>query len=201
MEGGGEEELDALDRTHSDYLSAASDLEDTDGEAFTDGEVYTDNEDLEEPFDSSNQPRMSRPNALARSSEPAAEYHSPDPSPEPLGEVPPLMHVPEPRSTRRPSDSSPHDVVTDDTPSYHSFSDSDFSAIDPAVPTTQSDEHPDFIAPDPRIFVPEPPSAELLPESPPSITMSVIEKKLQQVLMGLSQSIISLNSYRSSISS
>lgn len=190
-----------MDRTHSDYLSAASELEDTDGEAFTDGEVYTDNEDLEEPFDSSNQPRMSRPNALARSSEPAAEYHSPDPSPEPLGEVPPLMHVPEPRSTRRPSDSSPHDVVTDDTPSYHSFSDSDFSAIDPAVPTTQSDEHPDFIAPDPRIFVPEPPSAELLPESPPSITMSVIEKKLQQVLMGLSQSIISLNSYRSSISS
>uniref|UniRef100_A0A674DNU2 Tight junction protein 3 n=1 Tax=Salmo trutta TaxID=8032 RepID=A0A674DNU2_SALTR len=161
LEGGGEEELDALDRTHSDYLSAASDLEDTDGEAFTDGEVYTDNEDLEEPFDSSNQPRMSRPTALARSSEPAAEYHSPDPSPEPLGEVPPLMHVPEPRSTRRPSDSSPHDVVTDDTPSYHSFSDSDFSAIDPAVPTTQSDEHPDFIAPDPRIFVPEPPSAHM----------------------------------------
>uniref|UniRef100_A0A8C7F4Q5 Tight junction protein 3 n=1 Tax=Oncorhynchus kisutch TaxID=8019 RepID=A0A8C7F4Q5_ONCKI len=105
LEGGGEEELDA----------------------FTDGEVYTDNEDLEEPFDSSNQPRISRPTALARSSEPAAEYHSPDPSPEPLGEVPPLMHVPEPRSTRRPSDSSPHDVVTDDTPSYHSFSDSDFS--------------------------------------------------------------------------
>ncbi|XP_021459377.2 tight junction protein ZO-3 isoform X1 [Oncorhynchus mykiss] len=183
LEGGGEEELDALDRTHSDYLSAASDLEDTDGEAFTDGEVYTDNEDLEEPFDSSNQPRISRPTALARSSEPAAEYHSPDPSPEPLGEVPPLMHVPEPRSTRRPSDSSPHDVVTDDTPSYHSFSDSDFSAIDPAVLTTHSDEHPDFIAPNPRIFVPEPPSAELLPESPPSVTMSVIEKKLQQTHM------------------
>uniref|UniRef100_A0A8C7F4Q2 Tight junction protein 3 n=1 Tax=Oncorhynchus kisutch TaxID=8019 RepID=A0A8C7F4Q2_ONCKI len=161
LEGGGEEELDALDRTHSDYLSAASDLEDTDGEAFTDGEVYTDNEDLEEPFDSSNQPRISRPTALARSSEPAAEYHSPDPSPEPLGEVPPLMHVPEPRSTRRPSDSSPHDVVTDDTPSYHSFSDSDFSAIDPAVPTTHSDEHPDFIAPNPRIFVPEPPSTHM----------------------------------------
>uniref|UniRef100_A0A8C8I004 Tight junction protein 3 n=1 Tax=Oncorhynchus tshawytscha TaxID=74940 RepID=A0A8C8I004_ONCTS len=77
------EELDALDRTHSDYLSAASELEDTDGE------VYTDNEDLEEPFDPSNQPRMSRLTALARSSEPASEY----PSPESLREVQPLMHV------------------------------------------------------------------------------------------------------------
>uniref|UniRef100_A0A673XT48 Tight junction protein 3 n=1 Tax=Salmo trutta TaxID=8032 RepID=A0A673XT48_SALTR len=97
-------QLDALDRTHSDYLSAASELEDTDGEAFTDGEVYTDNEDLEEPFDPSNHPRMSRLTALARSSEPASEYHSPGPSPEPLREVPPLMHVSEHRSTRRPSD-------------------------------------------------------------------------------------------------
>uniref|UniRef100_A0AAZ3QZD9 Tight junction protein 3 n=1 Tax=Oncorhynchus tshawytscha TaxID=74940 RepID=A0AAZ3QZD9_ONCTS len=77
---------------------AASELEDTDGE------VYTDNEDLEEPFDPSNQPRMSRLTALARSSEPASEY----PSPESLREVQPLMHVSEPRSTRRPSDSPPH---------------------------------------------------------------------------------------------
>uniref|UniRef100_A0A8C7F261 Tight junction protein 3 n=1 Tax=Oncorhynchus kisutch TaxID=8019 RepID=A0A8C7F261_ONCKI len=147
LEGGGEEELDALDRTHSDYLSAASELEDTDGE------VYTDNEDLEEPFDPSNQPRMSRLTALARSSEPASEY----PSPESLREVPPLMHVSEPRSTRRPSDSPPHVDVADEIRPYHSFSDSDFRAIDQAVPTTPSDTPPDFIAPDPRVSVPEPP--------------------------------------------
>uniref|UniRef100_A0A8C8HYR7 Tight junction protein 3 n=1 Tax=Oncorhynchus tshawytscha TaxID=74940 RepID=A0A8C8HYR7_ONCTS len=147
LEGGGEEELDALDRTHSDYLSAASELEDTDGE------VYTDNEDLEEPFDPSNQPRMSRLTALARSSEPASEY----PSPESLREVQPLMHVSEPRSTRRPSDSPPHVDVADEIRPYHSFSDSDFRAIDQAVPTTPSDTPPDFIAPDPRVSVLEPP--------------------------------------------
>uniref|UniRef100_A0A4W5N6J5 Tight junction protein 3 n=1 Tax=Hucho hucho TaxID=62062 RepID=A0A4W5N6J5_9TELE len=181
---GGEAELDALDRTHSDYLSAASELEDTDGE------VYTDNEDLEEPFDPRNQPRMSRLTALARSSEPASEY--PGPSPKPLSEVPPLMHVSEPRSTRCPSDSPPHVDVADDTRTHHSFSDSDFRAIDQAVPTTPSDTTPDFIAPDPRFSssVPEPPSAELLPESPPAVTLSVIEKKLQQVLVELSQSSI-----------
>uniref|UniRef100_A0A673XTR2 Tight junction protein 3 n=1 Tax=Salmo trutta TaxID=8032 RepID=A0A673XTR2_SALTR len=161
LEGGGEEELDALDRTHSDYLSAASELEDTDGEAFTDGEVYTDNEDLEEPFDPSNHPRMSRLTALARSSEPASEYHSPGPSPEPLREVPPLMHVSEHRSTRRPSDSPPHVDVADDTRPYHSFSDSDFRAVDKAVPTTPSDTPPDFIAPDPRVSVPENPSTRV----------------------------------------
>uniref|UniRef100_A0A8C7CUT9 Tight junction protein 3 n=1 Tax=Oncorhynchus kisutch TaxID=8019 RepID=A0A8C7CUT9_ONCKI len=168
---------------------AASELEDTDGE------VYTDNEDLEEPFDPSNQPRMSRLTALARSSEPASEY----PSPESLREVPPLMHVSEPRSTRRPSDSPPHVDVADEIRPYHSFSDSDFRAIDQAVPTTPSDTPPDFIAPDPRVSVPEPPLAELLPESPPAVTLSVIEKKLQQVLVGLSQ--FSTNSYRSSINS
>uniref|UniRef100_A0A4W5N8Q5 Tight junction protein 3 n=2 Tax=Hucho hucho TaxID=62062 RepID=A0A4W5N8Q5_9TELE len=181
LEGGGEAELDALDRTHSDYLSAASELEDTDGE------VYTDNEDLEEPFDPRNQPRMSRLTALARSSEPASEY--PGPSPKPLSEVPPLMHVSEPRSTRCPSDSPPHVDVADDTRTHHSFSDSDFRAIDQAVPTTPSDTTPDFIAPDPRFSssVPEPPSAELLPESPPAVTLSVIEKKLQQTRMAESQ--------------
>ncbi|KAK6320399.1 hypothetical protein J4Q44_G00095060 [Coregonus suidteri] len=184
LEGGGEEELDALDRTHSDYLSAASELEDTDGEAFTDGEVYTDNEDLEEPFNASNQSRLT---ALARSSEPASEYYSPGPSPEPLREVPPLMHVSEPRSTRCPSDGPPRGDLADDTPSYHSFSDSDFSTIDQAVPTTPSDTPPDFIAPDPRISVPEPQLAELLPESPPAVTLSVIEKKLQQTRMAESQ--------------
>nr|XP_046160414.1 tight junction protein ZO-3 isoform X4 [Oncorhynchus gorbuscha]XP_046160424.1 tight junction protein ZO-3 isoform X4 [Oncorhynchus gorbuscha]XP_046160433.1 tight junction protein ZO-3 isoform X4 [Oncorhynchus gorbuscha] len=177
LEGGGEEELDALDRTHSDYLSAASELEDTDRE------VYTDNEDLEEPFDPSNHPRMSRLTALARSSEPASEY----PSPESQREVPPLMHVSEPRSTCRPSDSPPHVDVADEIRPYHSFSDSDFSAIDQAFPTTPSDTPPDFIAPDPRVSVREPPLAELLPESPPAVTLSVIEKKLQQVLVGLSQ--------------
>ncbi|XP_014004211.1 tight junction protein ZO-3 isoform X1 [Salmo salar] len=187
LEGGGEEELDALDRTHSDYLSAASELEDTDGEAFTDGEVYTDNEDLEEPFDPSNHPRMSRLTALARSSEPASEYHSPGHSPEPLREVPPLMHVSEHRSTRRPSDSPPHVDVADDTRPYHSFSDSDFRAIDQAAPTTPSDTPPDFIAPDPRVSVPEPPSAELLPENPPAVTLSVIERKLQQTRVAESQ--------------
>uniref|UniRef100_A0A8C7QHN2 Strawberry notch homolog 2b n=1 Tax=Oncorhynchus mykiss TaxID=8022 RepID=A0A8C7QHN2_ONCMY len=165
LEGGGEEELDALDRTHSDYLSAASELEDTDGEA------YTDNEDLEEPFDPSNQPWMSRLTALARSSEPASEY----PSPESLREVPPLMHVSEPRSTRRPSDSPPHVDVADEIRPYHSFSDSDFRAIDQAVPTTPSDTPPDFIAPDPRV------------SSPPAVTLSVIEKKLQQTRMAESQ--------------
>uniref|UniRef100_A0A6Q2XRB2 Tight junction protein 3 n=1 Tax=Esox lucius TaxID=8010 RepID=A0A6Q2XRB2_ESOLU len=176
FEGGGEEELDALDRNHSDYLSGASDLEDTDGEAFTDGEIYTDNEDLEEQFDSGKQPRVSRPTALARSSEPASEYHSPDPSPEPLKEVPPLMSVPVPRSVRLPSDGTAHVVVADDdTPSTHSFSDSDFDAIDRAVTNSPSDTPPNFIAPNPK----------LLPESPPAVTLSVIEKKLQQVLKGL----------------
>uniref|UniRef100_A0A3P8YZP0 Tight junction protein 3 n=2 Tax=Esox lucius TaxID=8010 RepID=A0A3P8YZP0_ESOLU len=174
FEGGGEEELDALDRNHSDYLSGASDLEDTDGEAFTDGEIYTDNEDLEEQFDSGKQPRVSRPTALARSSEPASEYHSPDPSPEPLKEVPPLMSVPVPRSVRLPSDGTAHVVVADDdTPSTHSFSDSDFDAIDRAVTNSPSDTPPNFIAPNPK----------LLPESPPAVTLSVIEKKLQQTRM------------------
>ncbi|KAJ7993104.1 hypothetical protein DPEC_G00268960 [Dallia pectoralis] len=185
FEGGVEEELDALDRNHSDYLSGASDLEDTDGEAFTDGEIYTDNEDLEEPRDPGNQPRGFRPTALARSSEPASEYQSPDPSPEPPNEVPPLMNVPEPRSIRLPSDTSPRAAVAedDDTPSTHSFSDSDFDAIDRTVPNS-SDAPPDFIAPDPRtsISVRESQLARLQ-ESPPTVTLSVIEKKLQQTRM------------------
>ncbi|CAB1314029.1 unnamed protein product [Coregonus sp. 'balchen'] len=173
-------------RKHCSHLFAARidlqpssnvcELEDTDGEAFTDGEVYTDNEDLEEPFNASNQSRLT---ALARSSEPASEYYSPGPSPEPLREVPPLMHVSEPRSTRCPSDGPPRGDLADDTPSYHSFSDSDFSTIDQAVPTTPSDTPPDFIAPDPRISVPEPQLAELLPESPPAVTLLAHHQAVQ----------------------
>ncbi|AWP11179.1 putative tight junction protein ZO-3-like [Scophthalmus maximus] len=103
LETGGEQDLDALDQTQSDYLSAASDLEDTDGEAFTD-EVYTDNEDLEEAYPGQEAARLQRETrlagaALARSSEPAYGHHSPTSDPEPDGdtyslrEIPPLMHA------------------------------------------------------------------------------------------------------------
>ena len=106
LEGGGEEDLDALDRTHSDYLSGASDLEDTDGEALTD------NEELDDAFAEDSQPRLaSRASgaALARSSEPASEQRHYNSSPEPPSEreLPPLMHVPEPRLSRRVSVSPP----------------------------------------------------------------------------------------------
>uniref|UniRef100_A0A665SZU3 Tight junction protein 3 n=1 Tax=Echeneis naucrates TaxID=173247 RepID=A0A665SZU3_ECHNA len=112
LEAGGEQDLDTLDQTQSDYLSAASDLEDTDGEAFTDGEPYTDNEDLEEAYPGQEAARLPQGSraagaALARSSEPASGHHSPAYYPEPhpdtysLREIPPLMHVPEPRSTHQ----------------------------------------------------------------------------------------------------
>ncbi|XP_029904739.1 tight junction protein ZO-3 [Myripristis murdjan] len=217
LESGGEQDLDALDRTHSDYLSAASDLEDTDGEAFTDGEAYTDNEDLDEAFPSRDVARpqhssMASRSALARSSEPASGRYSPDMDEEPqpesytLREVPPLMHVPEPKSSRHGNYSPPHSAAeaeevssyqsfsdtrepaaAEEAPVYRSFSDSDFSNTDLVAPTTPSDGPPDFVAPDPSTLnsVSEPPLAEAQlespqPENPQPARLSAIEEKLQQ---------------------
>lgn len=192
METGGEQDLDALDQTQSDYLSAASDLEDTDGEAFTDGEAYTDNEDLEEAYPGQNAAKAPKGSrlagaALARSSEPAFGHHSPTMDSEPHAdtysprEIPPLMHVPEPRMTRRESYSPPHSADEEEDPIQRSFTDSDFSALDVIAPTTPSDGPPDFIAPDPstRYSVNEPSYAE--PESPQHASLSAIEEKLQEV--------------------
>lgn len=180
LEGGGDEDLDAFNReNNSDYLSGASDYEDTDGEAITDGEAYTDNEDLEEP---SVGIARNRGSALARSSEPATgQNHSPEPyyDPEPYleeepeytlhpGEIPPILHVPEPRSPRLVPDSPQQQ---DDVPSQRSFSDSDFSAGDLAAPPAPSDVPPNFRAPDPK---------EVQSETPP---LSAIEEKLQQARM------------------
>ncbi|XP_051763615.1 tight junction protein ZO-3 isoform X1 [Ctenopharyngodon idella] len=180
LEGGGEEELDALSRANnSDYLSGASDYEDTDGEAFTDGEAYTDNEDLEEHTEGISRHRSS---ALARSSEPATGQN---PSPEPSynlepyleeepeytllpGEVPPILHVPEPRSPRVAAGFPQQE---DDVPSQRSFTDSDFSTGEMAAPPTPSDVPPNFRAPDPK---------EVQSETPP---LSAIEEKLQQARM------------------
>ncbi|XP_019134694.1 tight junction protein ZO-3 isoform X2 [Larimichthys crocea] len=190
LESGGEQDLDALDQTQSDYLSAASDLEDTDGEPFTDGEVYTDNEDLlEEAYPGQNVARGSRVAgaALARSSEPAFGDRSPTMDHEPyadshshsLREIPPLMHVPEPRVPRRESYTPSYSVAEEEGPSRRSFTDSDFSALDIIPPTTPSDGPPDFIAPDPtRYSINEPSYAE--PESPQHASLSAIEDKLQQ---------------------
>ncbi|XP_073331813.1 tight junction protein ZO-3 isoform X3 [Pagrus major] len=193
LESGEEHDLDALDQTQSDYLSAASDLEDTDGEAFTDGEAYTDNEDLEEAYPGQKKadpPRGSRVvgAALARSSEPASRHRSPDEDPEPyadnysLREIPPLMHVPEPRVPRRESYSPPHSAAEEEDPSHRSFTDSDFSALDIVAPTTPSDGPPDFIAPDPstRYSVNEPAYAEPEHVSPQQASLSAIEEKLEQ---------------------
>ncbi|KAM8745449.1 tight junction protein ZO-3 isoform 3-T4 [Acanthopagrus schlegelii] len=193
LESGEEHDLDALDQTQSDYLSAASDLEDTDGEAFTDGEAYTDNEDLEEAYPGQNRadpPRGSRVAgaALARSSEPAPRHRSPDEDPEPyadnysLREIPPLMHVPEPRVPRRESYSPRHSAAEEEDPTHRSFTDSDFSALDIIAPTTPSDGPPDFIAPDPstRYSVNEPTYAEPEPLSPQQASLSAIEEKLEQ---------------------
>lgn len=178
LEGGGEEELDALSRSHnSDYLSGASDYEDTDGEAFTDGETYTDNEDLEEPTGGI---LTRRGTALARSSEPAEEQNpSPEPpydsesyleeEPEytfPPSEAPPILHVPEPRMPRF-SSISPQEQ--DDVPSQHSFTDSEFSGNDMAAAPATYDAPPNYRAPDPP---------EIPAETP---TLSAIEEKLQQV--------------------
>ncbi|KAG7488062.1 hypothetical protein MATL_G00029290 [Megalops atlanticus] len=201
LEGGGEEELDALTRTQSsDYLScdsrATSDYEDTDGEAYTDGEPYTDNDlDLEESFNDGDRNLTARHAgaALARSSEPASEQDSsmpefiaePYPDAEsPTQEIPPILHVPEPRTLRHVSSSPPHSV---DVPSPHSFSDSpsEFSTVDPAVPASPSDGPPDFRAPDPPTpdTFSEPPPAEALPERPEVVTLNVIEEKLRQTRM------------------
>ncbi|XP_051930686.1 tight junction protein ZO-3 isoform X1 [Hippocampus zosterae] len=186
LESGGEQDLDALDQTQSDYLSAASDLEDTDGEAFTDGEAYTDNEELEEAYPGQHAARSSRVSgtALARSSEPT--WGSPDEEldPEPYAEVysrgreiPPLMHVPEPATLRRQSRSPPLHHP-DDVRSHRSFSDSDFNHLDTIAPTTPSDGPPEFIAPDPY-SVSEPYGGEQ-PGSPHQASLSAIEKELEQ---------------------
>ncbi|XP_016298176.1 tight junction protein ZO-3-like isoform X1 [Sinocyclocheilus anshuiensis] len=180
LEGGGDEDLDAFSRANnSDYLSGASDYEDTDGEAITDGEAYTDNEDLDEP---SVGIARNRGTALARSSEPATGHNqSPEPSydPEPYleeepeytlppGEIPPILQVPEPRSPRLFPDSPQQQ---DDVPSQRSFTDSDFSTGDMAAPPAPSDVPPNFRAPDPK---------EVQSETPP---LSAIEEKLQQARM------------------
>ncbi|XP_077390615.1 tight junction protein ZO-3 isoform X2 [Festucalex cinctus] len=189
LESGGEQDLDALDQTQSDYLSAASDLEDTDGEPFTDGEAYTDNEDPEESYPGQDAARSSRATtgaALARSSEPAwgspDEEMDPEPYAEvysPAREIPPLMHVPEPATVRRQSRSPPLHHP-DDFPSHRSFSDSDFNHLD--APASLSDGPPDFIAPDPstRYSVSEPSYADEEPESPQQASLTAIENKLQQ---------------------
>ncbi|XP_076880335.1 tight junction protein ZO-3 [Brachyhypopomus gauderio] len=191
LEGGGEEELDTLSRTqNSDYLSGASDYEDTDGEAYTDGEGYTDNEDLEDP--GLPEPGISGRHsaALARSSEPASRHvsghdlhHPPqldegaeedteEEEPEyalPPHDMPPLLHVSEPRPQRRVP-ISPPPLERTPSPAQRSFSDSDFSA-DVPPPTTPSEGPPDFRAPDP---------IQPATESPPPVTLSAIEKKLQE---------------------
>lgn len=175
--------MDALDQTQSDYLSAASDLEDTDGEAFTD-EAYTDNEELEEAYPGQNAPNASRGSrlagaALARSSEPASGGRSP-PLDSEHREIPPLMHVPEPRAPRResysPSNNADEEEEEEEEETAHrSFTDSDFSTLDVIPPTTPSDGPPDFIAPDPS------PRYAERPESPEPASLSTIEEKLQQV--------------------
>lgn len=182
LESGGEQDLDALDQTQSDYLSAASDLEDTDGEAFTDGEAYTDNEELEEAYPSQEAVRV--PRALARSSEPASGHYSPamDPEPQAEREIPPLLHVPEPKSPRQDNYSPHHSTADEEDPSHRSFTDSDFSALDALAPTTPSDGPPDFVAPNPLTgySVDEPSYAEA-PQSSQHASLSAIEEKLQEV--------------------
>nr|XP_061790224.1 tight junction protein ZO-3-like [Nerophis lumbriciformis] len=192
LESGGEQDLDALDQTQSDYLSAASDLEDTDGEAFTDGEAYTDNEELEEAYPgqaAAKGPRASGA-ALARSSEPAWSQHGHDEEADndtydevysPGREIPPLMHVPEPSTIRRQSRSPPLHHP-DDVPSVRSFSDSDFNHLDALSPDAPSDGPPDFIAPDPttRYSYSERSYADQEPESSQQASLFAIEDKLQQ---------------------
>uniref|UniRef100_A0A3Q3VLM7 Tight junction protein 3 n=1 Tax=Mola mola TaxID=94237 RepID=A0A3Q3VLM7_MOLML len=175
LESGGEQDLDALDQTQSDYLSAASDLEDTDGEAFTDGEAYTDNEDLDEAYPGQKAANPSRGSrvagaALARSSEPASGRRSPSISSEHLSDPYSLRADPPLHVARRESYSPPHSAAEEEDRSHRSFTDSDFSALDAVEPTTPSDGPPDFIAPDPytRHF------------SPQHASLSAIEGKLQQ---------------------
>ncbi|XP_038151235.1 tight junction protein ZO-3 isoform X2 [Cyprinodon tularosa] len=193
LESGGEQDLDALDPTQMDYLSAASDLEDTDGEAITDGEAYTDNEDLEEAYPGQNVARFPQSSrnqgaALARSSEPALEYETPPVEREPSDdgysdrEIPPLMHVPEPRSTQQHDYSPPRSPAAEEETSHRSFSDSDFDALDVDQP---SDGPPDFVAPDPlnRHSINRPSYEEEAPESPQPAPLSAIEERLEQTRM------------------
>ncbi|XP_043985702.1 tight junction protein ZO-3 isoform X2 [Gambusia affinis] len=193
LESGGVQDLDALDPTQMDYLSAASDLEDTDGEAITDGEAYTDNEDLEEAYpgqEAARFPQSSRgPGAaLARSSEPALEYDTPaaDEEPGDYGysdrEVPPLMYVPEPRSARQEDYSPPQSPAEQEEPSQRSFTDSDFDGLDVDEPNSPSDGPPDFIAPDPsnRQSVRETSYADEQPEIFQPAPLSAIEERLEQ---------------------
>ncbi|CAL8308507.1 unnamed protein product [Lota lota] len=118
LESGGEQDLDTLDQSHSDYLSAASDLEDTDGEPFTDGETYTDNEDLDEAFPGQEANKIQRSrgtsSALARSSEPASGSIS-DLEPVPEAETYSLREAVQYRRTQiQGSDSSDEEEENDD---------------------------------------------------------------------------------------
>ncbi|KAM9797169.1 tight junction protein ZO-3 isoform 2-T2 [Syngnathus typhle] len=189
LESGGEQDLDALDPIQSDYLSAASDLEDTDGEPYTDGEAYTDNEEPEEAYPGQNAARNPRVSgtALARSSEPTWGRPDEEIDPEVYDEVyspgrkiPPLMDVPELSTLRRQSRSPPLHHP-DDITSHRSFSDSDFNHLDAVGPTTPSDGPPDFIAPDPptRYSVSDQSYGDE-PESPQQASLADIEKKIQQ---------------------
>ncbi|KAG7327546.1 hypothetical protein KOW79_009152 [Hemibagrus wyckioides] len=169
LEEGANEDLDVLNHNESsDYLSGASDYEDTDGEPYTDGEAYTDNEDLEEPTQQG--PMLRRSSALARSSEPARRQ-TPSPEPEPYYEEgeeaepeytlpPPVRYTPEPQASQ---------LENEALPATHSFTDSDGEPDLPVTPS--SDGPPVFRAPDPTAF----PS-----ESPPPVTLSAIEQKLEQ---------------------
>lgn len=193
LESGGEQDLDALDQNQTDYLSAASDLEDTDGEGFTD-DAYTDNEELEEAYPGQNTAKVPKGSrvagaALARSSEPAFEHHSPSIEPEEsddaygVREVPPIMHVPEPRSPRHANYSPPQSDAEEEDPSHRSFTDSDFSALDVASHAAPSEGPPDFRAPDPtsQYSVDEPSYTEEEPESFQHASLSAIEDRLEQV--------------------
>ncbi|XP_005734036.1 tight junction protein ZO-3 isoform X1 [Pundamilia nyererei] len=196
LESGGEQDLDALDQNQTDYLSAASDLEDTDGEGFTD-DAYTDNEELEEAYPGQNTAKVPGGSrvagaALARSSEPAFEHHSPSIEPEEsddsygVREVPPIMHVPEPRSPRQTNYSPPQSDAEEEDPSHRSFTDSDFSALDVASHAAPSEGPPDFRAPDPtsQYSVDEPSYTEEEPESFQHASLSAIEDRLEQARSG-----------------
>ncbi|KAM9460816.1 tight junction protein ZO-3 isoform 2-T2 [Clarias gariepinus] len=182
LEGGANEDLDVFNRNDSsDYLSGASDYEDTDGEPYTDGEAYTDNEDLEEEIPSQPDSNWRRSSALARSSEPASRQ-TPSLEPEryyeeeeeeeaeheytlPPQEIPPIHINPQPQALQ------PRNAAFKSTRSY---TDSDFS-VEPEPPTTPtSDGPPEFRAPDPM---------DLPHESPPPASLSAIEHKLQQTRM------------------
>lgn len=178
MEGGANEDLDVLNRNDmSDYLSGASDYEDTDGEPYTDGEAYTDNEDLDEAPSSQPDITWRRSSALARSSEPATRQ-TPSPEPQPYYEEEEEeveVEEEEPEYTLPPQDMPPFRRTPEtqasrlESAAGRSFTDSDFSAEPDPLETPASEGPPEFRAPDPT---------QLPRESPP---LSVIEQKLQQV--------------------